>query len=356
MAERLKLSVMRTYRWAVAAAFAFSILAGPAVATATGRTAFASPQAALEQGLRAFHSGRTIQAIEALEFAATSPGPTAFLAQFYLARLYADNSRPTTDHAKAYILYQRIADTYADIDPDDDQRAPFVAKSLVALAAYLRHGVGEIGLKPDLRRAAQYLHYAATFFADEDAQFELAKLFITGDGIDPDERRAIHWLSVLSQRGHPGAQALLADLHWRGRFVSHDPKRALALATLAAEGAPANERIWIEDIYQRIFCGASEGQRTAAGDVVADWRQKYGRTQEPVGGLSLWATPIRTCQDGRLVHVPGSADGATDVQVRMALPPSVATTTATTSGIVPGGGVSTFNASSTPLIGGAARP
>jgi hypothetical protein len=346
---------MRTYRLALTVALA--LLASPASVHATTRASFATPELALEHGLRAYTSGRTAQAIDALEVAATANGRAGFLAQFYLARVYADNNRPTTDHAKAYVLYQRIADTYADIDPDDDQRAPFVAKSLVALAGYMRHGVSEIGLKPDLRRAAQYLHYAATFFADEDAQFELAKLFITGDGLEPDERRAVHWLSVLSQRGHPGAQALLADLHWRGRFVSHDPSRALALATLAAEGAPANERIWIEDIYQRIFCGASEGQRTAAGDVVADWRQKYGRAQEPVSGLSLWATPVRACRDGRLVRVPGgTANGisdVSDVQAAVTIPPAAVSAPAA----VPAGTtIPTINASTTPLIGLVGRP
>jgi len=278
----------------------------PMAGTATGRVDSGATQVVLEQGLKAYRAGKLSVAIPALESAASHDSREGFLAQFYLARIYSDNSHPLTDHPKAYVLYQRIADAYADIDPDDDQRAPFVAKALVALAGYLRQGVADIGLKADVERAAQYLHHAATFFADEDAQFELAKLFLTGDGIAPDVRRAVHWFSVLSQRGHPGAQAFLADLYWRGRHVQKNAERALALATLAAEGAPSNERIWIEDVYHRIYCGTSEGQRSDAGGVVADWRQKYGRAPEPERSTGQWTTPTRACDDGRIVPVPAS--------------------------------------------------
>lgn len=315
------------------------LMPGAASASATGSASFATPQAALAHGLTAYRGGKFATAIPALEHAATGNSREAFLAQFYLARVYADNGHPLTDHAKAYMLYQRIADAYADVDPDDDQRAAFVAKSLVALAAYLRRGVPDIGLKPDVERAAQYLHHAATFFADEDAQFELAKLFLTGDGIAPDVRRAVHWFSVLSQRGHPGAQAFLADMHWRGRHVPQDSQRALALATLAAEGAPLTERIWIEDIYQRIYCGSSEGQRSGAGGVVADWRQKYGRAPEPERGVALWPIPTRTCDDGRVVMIPGDGKRAGE-PLHTLLPVEVPAgkhevTTATTSATAP---------------------
>jgi len=288
----------------------------PLAATAAGRVDNAPTQVVLDQGLRAYRAGKLSVAIPALEQVAAGDGREGFLAQFYLGRIYSDNSHPLTDHAKAYVLYQRIADAYADIDPDDDQRAPFVAKALVALAGYLRQGVADIGLKADIERAAQYLHHAATFFADEDAQFELAKLFLTGDGIATDVRRAVHWFSVLSQRGHPGAQAFLADLYWRGRHVPKNAERALALATLAAEGAPSTERIWIEDIYHRVYCGTSDGQRSDAGGVVADWRQKYGRAPEPERSNGLWTTPTRACDDGRIVPVPASNRRATEGGVR----------------------------------------
>jgi len=251
--------------------------------------------------MSAFSGGYYEIAIPALEFAAAKD---LFLAQFYLARLYADNSSAQTDHAKAYMLYQRIANDYADVDPDDDKRAPFVAKSLTALAAYVREGIREIGLKPDQPRAVEYLHHAATFFNDEDAQFELAKLYLKGDGVPEDVARAKHWLSVLTQKGHAGAQAFLADIYWRGKYLPKDENKALALITVAVENAPASERIWIEDIYQNIFCGSSVGIRKQAEGVVAVWRKQYGRMSEShdrsgLGGLVPKAE--RSCSNGEQV-------------------------------------------------------
>ena len=82
---------------------------------------------------------------------------------------------------------------------------------------------------------------------------------------------------MLSQKGHAGAQAFLADLLWRGKYMKTDPVRALALISVAVANAPAYERVWIEDIYQNIYCGAAQGIRKQATGIVADWRTRYGR-------------------------------------------------------------------------------
>lgn len=271
-------------------------------ASGAGPQAFRTPIEAYEQGMTSYRGGHAELAIPALEFAAAKGN---FLARFYLARIYADNDTPYTDHSKAYILYQSLADEYADIDPDDDQRAPFIAKALTALAGYVRSGVAEIGLKPDIHRAAEYLRHAATFFNDEEAQFQLAKLYLKGDGVEEDTRRAMHWLSVLTQQGHAGAQAFLADVYWRGKLIKRDPLRAFALISLAIENAPASERIWIEDIYQSIFCGASDGTRRQAEGMVADWRQRYVRSPDktdPAGPAVRQARVVRKCSNGEQIR------------------------------------------------------
>ena len=79
-----------------------------------------------------------------------------------------------------------------------------------------------------------------------------------------------HWLSRLSRSGHPGAQAFLADLLWRGKFVQKDQAAALNLIDVAVSNASPSERVWIEDIYQKIFCNAGEGVRLQATGRVAE--------------------------------------------------------------------------------------
>jgi uncharacterized protein len=277
-----------------------SIAAGLAVPVTIAGDAhkFKSTAAALQEGLRLYERGALAEAVPALEFAAAD---NQFMAQFTLAQVYSDNSTPETDHAKAYILFQTIADEHSDADPDDAKRAPYVAKSLTALAGYLQVGIPEIGLKPDPERAADYLHHAALFFGDEDAQFELVKLKLKGDGVPADIASAKHWLAVLTQRGHAGAQAFLADLYWRGKIMPQDKVKAFALISVAVEHAPPRERIWIEDVYQNIFCGAGEGIRKQATGMVADWRSRYGRKVDEtrISPLDrLYPLAVRTCQNG----------------------------------------------------------
>lgn len=267
----------------------------PAAVAASGLT-FASPSAALEQGIGAYKAGHYQIAEPALKVAADAG---EFFGQYYLAQLYSDNNSAYTDHGKAYKLFVGIVDENANADPDDDQRAPYVGKALTAVAGYTRRGLPEIGLVPNAERAAKFYRDAATFFRDSDAQFELAKMHLKGEGVAQDQRLAFHWLSTLTQEGHAGAQAFLADLLWRGKDMPKDEKRALALIKVAVANAQERDRIWIEDIYQNIFCGASSGIRQDADGLVAVWKRLYsprsGADQGDQLGLGIAA---RTCGNG----------------------------------------------------------
>ena len=292
---------MRISRSHIGAALCAALLPLLSAGASAQSITFASPREALKQGMSAYQGGYFELAIPALEFAA---GQNEFMAEYYLARIYGDNSSAHTDHAKAYKLFYRIANEYADADPDDDPRAPYVGKSLTALAGYVRRGLKEIGLRPDPEQAVIYLQNASSTFADEDAQFELAKLKLSGEGIEEDEGVARHWLADLSDRGHPGAQAFLADLLWRGKYMKADKATALALIAVAVENAPVYDRLWIEDIYQNIYCGSGEGIRTQAMGIVAAWGNRFGRKPEAreASGIGLLAAePQRSCQNGEVV-------------------------------------------------------
>ena len=284
-AETRKLFAMRTFSGVLAAL----VVAAAAGAAWAGGVKYASPQAAFEQGLGAYKSGYYEIAVPALEEAATKgPEINRFFAEFYLARIYSDNSSALTNHGHAYDLYRKLVEENFDADPDDGRRAPFVAKALTALAGYLQRGVKEIGVRPEPDRAVEYLQHAATFFGDKDAQFELAKIYLSGGRSGEDVKRGMHYLSVLTEESHPGAQAYLADLLWRGRHVKKDERRALALITMAVENAPEHERIWIEDIYQNIYCGTSQGTRKQANGIVANWRQMFARPAAPSEPDGAW--------------------------------------------------------------------
>ena len=293
-----------SYGWRVMLAMVVMLASVLAVRPSLAETQiqFKTPRIALNQGISALRSGNYAIAIPALEAAALAH---EFPARYYLARIYADNNGPYTDHAKAYDLLRKFVSDYVDVDPADYRKAPIVARAFTRVARYIRDGVPETGLDANIDRAVEYFQHSATFFRDEDAQFELAKLRLTGEGLRRSVPAALDWLSRLSQRGHPGAQAFLADLNWRGKYTRRNPVRALALITLALEGAPSEDRVWIEDIHQNIFCGATKGTRQAVVGLVADWRKKYGRStsaQDQDSLPTLTTSATRTCQNGEPVR------------------------------------------------------
>jgi TPR repeat protein len=298
-----KLSVMRIFSGAAVALWLAGSVGGAAAGDAVK---YKSVDLAFEQGLGAYKSGYYEMAIPAFEQTIAEGSEfDRFFAEFYLARIYS-GAGVLTDHAKAYRLYQTLANENADADPEDGRRAPFVAKALTALAGYLQRGLPDIGLKADPQRAVDYLHHAATFFGDKDAQFELAKIYLNGTGSADDAKRGMHYLSVLTEEGHPGAQAFLADLLWRGVHVKKDERRALALITMAVENAPAHERIWIEDIYQNIFCATSQKTRKQADGIAAIWRKMFAPNPEAPPQMALGAgdlQPRRACGNGELLDL-----------------------------------------------------
>lgn len=304
----------------LAAALALAAWADPGAAQS--RIKFVSPEAALDQGLNAYRAGYYQIAMQALSYAAEHK---LFLGRYHLARLLSDNQSAITDHARAYEFFRQITEEHAaKIDVDDDERAPYVGKALTYVARYIYRGLPEIGLQPNPARAAEFLQEAATFFREPDGQYELAKLYLVGDGVEQDRRKAVHWLAALSQDGHVSAQAFFADLLWAGKVVQRDEKRALALITLAVENAPAEDRVWIEEVYQRIFCGTAQSVRQQADGLVASYRHSFAPPRsgavDPANRTASELSLSRQCSDGENIRVPARMPEVEPQQRKSSLP------------------------------------
>lgn len=275
-----------------------TVATGAAQAQRESEITFVSPQVALEQGLGAYRGGFYQHALPALQYASDKG---LLLAQYHLALLHADNASASTDHVKAYKLFRQIVDQYANkIDVDDDELAPYVGRALTAVARYYLRGLPEYNLAPNASLAAQNLQVADTFFRDPDARFELAKMYLKGEGVQENHRQALGRLTALTQDGHAGATAFFADLLWRGGVVKKDEVQALVLIRWAVENAPASERIWIEDIYRSIYCGAGAGIRKQAAGQIAGFSRAYTPRPptEADERLGLGIGPKHSCDSG----------------------------------------------------------
>jgi uncharacterized protein len=288
----------------------------------------------LNKGLEAYKNSRYEIAVPALDCVLRSNDELPkFYAEFYTARIFSDDTSGLVDHTRAYALFQSLSDEHGSVDPDDVRRAPFVAKALTSLAGYVRRGLPEIGLKPDLERAVEFIRHSATFFNEPDAQFELAKLHLTGQGVPLDVRLGLHYVQKLVQDSHAGAQAHLADLYWKGKHVPVDHVRALALTKLAIDNASPSDRLWIEDSFQNFYCSSAAGERVKAAELSGQFRKAFARgpNMDRVGNSGLppaWGLGgrrelglARTCSNGERIDMdlrgavaPGSATASTLTQ------------------------------------------
>ena len=275
-----------------------------------------APEAMLNKALESYEQNRYELALPSFECALSTGNELQKLyANFYLARIFSDDTGGFADHARAYEIFRSISDAVDIVDPEDGRRAPFVAKALTAFAGYVRRGLPEIGLKPDLARHVEYIRHAATFFNEPDAQFELAKLHLTAQGVPGDVPLGLHYIQKLVEDGHASAQAYLADLYWHGTHVRPDRVRALALIKTATGNAPASDRLWIEDAYQNIYCGTPKDERLKAAGLAEVFRRSFGHSlsagrgpqtlpgQRPAMALGRDPVMARRCNNGEPIDM-----------------------------------------------------
>jgi uncharacterized protein len=207
-----------------------------------------------------------------------------FNSQLRLARIYGQGRETPRNDAKAFFYYRQIADQNADIDISHPA-ARFVAEAFRALAGYYRSGVPVLNLAPDPARESQLLQQGASYFQDPIAQFRLAKMYLTGDGVARNPKIGVHWLVNASRRRYAPAQAVLGDLLWDGKGVRSSPGEGLALLVLAKDNAASEDVSWIGALCDKARSEANEAQVKAAERVLAKFEKVY--RLKAGGGLQI---------------------------------------------------------------------
>jgi TPR repeat protein len=217
-----------------------------------------SPVEAFRSGTRAYKAGDLAGASRALEFAA---GKGHALAQWKLARMYSEGDGVPRDDVKAFEYYQAIVTSHSDENPETPQ-ARFVASAMVAMGSYYLTGIPNSSIHPDQNRAIELFEYAATYFGDSDAQFNLGRLFLDGSAERPrDAIRAARWLRLAANKGQHQAQAILGHLLFAGDEIPRQAARGLMYLTLARDGAAGAPDKWIIDLYDEAFRAATPAER-----------------------------------------------------------------------------------------------
>ncbi|HEX2255688.1 MAG TPA: tetratricopeptide repeat protein [Afifellaceae bacterium] len=258
---------MRTSRIGVIAAVFAVALSGGAWAFDPAKT---TPGEAFRSGYAAYKKGETQEAVEALSFAAEK-GHAAAL--WKLARMYATGDGVQEDDAKAFHIYSRIANENADGNPRG-RDAPFIADAFVALGGYLRSGVPG-GIQPDEGRARRFFAYAASYFGDPEAQYQLAGMYLRGQGGEKNERQAVRWFKLAAEKGHARAQAAFGQALFKGIGVARNQTRGLMWLDLAARSAEEDGSILT--MHEEAFATATEGERSTAEAQAQAWLDRRSK-------------------------------------------------------------------------------
>ena len=280
-AERVKHTAMRISELVRFAAFS-TIVAASSLVAAGAAYAFddkvfddktaaeknSNPWMVFRFGFSAYKSGHKDQAVEAYRYAAEN-GQLG--ATWKLARMYAEGDGVARDDYEAFKFFNEIAQQ--DVEPGSPEES-YVSDALVALGAYMKSGIPGTPVEPNAIAAQEYYTRAAANYRNANAQFELGKMLLAGDGgVRTSIRQAARWLQLAAEKGHAGAQATLGNL----LFQSGKVVRGLEMMTAALERAAPNDQPWIRDMQEEAFSLAPEADRRTAIALAQDILAKGGQ-------------------------------------------------------------------------------
>ncbi|MDB5609347.1 MAG: hypothetical protein JWP25_6247 [Bradyrhizobium sp.] len=207
--------------------------------------------------------------LTSLQYAAEGGHPGA---QWKLGRMYADGNGVTQDDLRAFEYFSRIANAHAEDSPSAPQAA-IVANAFVALGRYYLNGIPNSKIKSDPERAREMFSYAASYFGNADAQYDLARLYLNaGSSSRDDYRYGARWLGLAAQKGQHQAQALLGQMLFNGEQLPRQAARGLMWLTLARDSAAPDET-WIKESYNKAISKASDDDRAMALQMLEHWVQ-----------------------------------------------------------------------------------
>jgi hypothetical protein len=232
-----------------------------------GTTSPSTAALAPTEGLRAGShplDGDKSKALTALQYAADQGH---FAAQWKLGRMYADGDGVPRDDLRAFNYFSQIANTHPDESPGTPQ-GRLVAGAFVALGHYYQTGIPNTKILADPNRAHDLYAYAATYFGDADAQYQLGRFYL--DETPSDPHQAARWFQLAATKGQCRAEAVLGDMLFQGQVVPRQAARGLMWLTLSKDCAGPDET-WVKPLYDNAFGRANDDERTMALVYLEDW-------------------------------------------------------------------------------------
>jgi hypothetical protein len=239
----------------------------PSPATAALQSAAALSSAdAMRSATEALKSGEKSRAVTSLQYAADHGHGVAL---WQLGRMYAEGDGVARDDLRAFEYFQKFADSHADDNPANP-RARFVANAFVTLGHYYLIGIPDSQVMASPELARRMFAHAASYFGDPEAQYELASLYLDGQGVDRDPKRAVPWLVLAANKNYYKAQAVLGRILFNGEHGIRQRASGLMWLTLASDGGGAKEP-WIAKLRETAMQQATDDERALALILLKRW-------------------------------------------------------------------------------------
>jgi uncharacterized protein len=222
---------------------------------------FTSVSQALKIGIDRLKSGDKAAAAEALGYAASEGSVTA---RFKLGQMYAVGDGVPHDDGQAFQFFLKITQEDADVAPDA-RDARVVSRAFIQVGKYFLEGVPAASVAPDVNEAYRNFHYAAAYFGDPDAQYNLARMHLDGVLGEKDPMQAARWLKLAADKKHKAARGLLGHMLFFGNGIQRQPATGLAWLELANKAADGENDNWIRESYRAADEAATPAERELAG-------------------------------------------------------------------------------------------
>ena len=236
----------------------------PATAFDGTATPLLAPADALHAPTAAPETADRSKNLTSLEYAADQ-GHLA--AQWKVGRMYAAGDGVARDDKRAFVYFSQIANTHPE-EPPGTAEARIVANAFVALGNYYLTGIPNSTVLPNTARAREMFAYAASYFGDADAQYQLGRLYLEGTPSEPHQ--AARWFQLAAIKGDCRAEAALGDMLFQGKRIPRQAARGLMWLTLSKDCA-GPEETWIKPLADSAFHRASDDDRALALVYLEDW-------------------------------------------------------------------------------------
>ena len=233
-----------------------------------------TPAENVKLGAKAYRAGDTALAVK-LWTSAAEQGHA--VAQWRLARMYADGKGVARDDAAAFKWFKKLIDDHADDEPGTLQ-GQLAGKAFLELGTYYHNGVpgGAFHIR-DNEQAWKMYYQAASVFGDQDAQYQLGLMCLEGEGIEKNVRLGVNWLRNAAEKGHVEAQAKLGDVLFSNADTSRGRIEGLMWLSIARNKMQPATDSWIATSFEDAYTLASDDERMKAATYVRRWEQQNAK-------------------------------------------------------------------------------